>query len=263
MNRFQALLKREVKSSQKDLNTYALVIVLILFGFETLQSLVARYTHSTFPLEVYGEMFPSFLLLGGFIITSLMFAEDMFGKNTQHDWLMLPATNLEKFASKAVLATVAYPIALTLLFFLTSLVTEPIQLLIFGNPMALFNPFKDSELWVLLAQYWVWNSVFLLGATYFHKAHFIKTVLAIGVIGLALSGLALLFARIMIAIRFGSQMPMFDAFSYMDARYVEQTVSSLQVFLVIGKILYYAVLPVFCMITAYFRVEEVQATDAV
>ncbi len=263
MSRFQALLKRELKTSQKDMSTYALVIVLILFGFETLQSLVARYAHSAFPLEVYSEMFPSFLLLGGFIVTSLMFVEDMFGKDTQHDWLMLPATNLEKFASKAVLVTIAYPIALALLFFLTSLITEPIQLLVFGNPMALFNPFKDKDIWMLLAQYWVWNSVFLLGATYFHKAHFIKTVLAIGVIGLALSGLALLFIRIMFAIRFGNQMQMFDAFSYLDAQYVKQTVTSLQVFLIIGKILYYAVLPVFCMITAYFRVEEVQATDAV
>lgn len=263
MNRFQALLKREVKTSQKDLFTYALVIVLVLFGFETLQSLIARYAHTSFPLEVYSEMFPSFLLLGGFIITSLMFTEDMFGKSTQHDWLMLPATNLEKFASKAVLVTFVYPIALTLLFFLTSVVTEPIQLLIFGNPMALFNPFKDADIWKLLAQYWVWNSVFLLGATYFHKVHFIKTVLAIGVIGLALSGLALLFTRIMIAIRFGSQVQMFDAFRYFDARYVEQTLTSLKIYLVMGRILYYAVLPVFCMITAYFRVEEVQATDAV
>jgi hypothetical protein len=44
---------------------------------------------------------------------------------------------------------------------------------------------------------------------------------------------------------------------------VEQTLTSLKIYLVIGRILYYAVLPVFCMITAYFRVEEVQATDAV
>jgi len=263
MNRMLALMKREWKTGQKDYSTYGLVIVLLLFAFETMQSLVARYTGSSFPMEVYSEMFPGFLLLGGFITTSLMFSEDMFSKDAQHNWLMLPATNLEKFLSKAVVSTIAYPIALTLLFFLTSVVTEPIQLLIFGSPMGLFNPFTGNELWSLLAQYWVWNSVFLLGATYFRKSHFIKTVLAVGVIALALGALALLFTRILFAIRFGSSLPMFDSFMYFDSRYLENSLASLKVFTGISKVLYYAALPVFCLVTAYFRVEEVQATDAV
>ncbi len=263
MNRFNALLKRELKTSQKDLFSYALVVVLILFGFETVQSLVARYTGSSFPLEVYSEMFPGFFLVGGFIITSLIFSEDMFGKETQHEWLLLPATNLEKFLSKALLLEIGYPIAITVLFFLTSVVTEPIQLLFFGNPMALFNPFSNGEFWVLMAQYWVWNSVFFLGAAYFHKAHFVKTVLAVGVISLALGALALLFARIVFAIKFGSSMPFFDAYLYLGPRSLAGSMPSIRVFGAIAKVLYYAVLPVFCLVTAYFRVEEVQATDAV
>ncbi|MGH0053727.1 MAG: hypothetical protein ACQ5SW_10090, partial [Sphaerochaetaceae bacterium] len=215
MNRFSALLKREVKTSQRDLFTYGLVIVLVLFVSETLQSVYARYAGVAFPPESYNEMFPSFLLLGGFIISSLMFADDMFGKNVQHDWLMLPATNLEKFLSKVSLMIIAYPIALIVLMFLTSVVTEPIQLIIFGNPMAMFNPFRDRHFWSLLAHYWVWCSVFLFGGTYFRKAHFIKTVLAVGVIMLALGALGLLFTRIVFSIRFGSSLGMFDAMFYL------------------------------------------------
>ncbi len=263
MNRLLALLKREWKTGQKDYSTYGLVIVLLLFAFETMQSLVARYTGSSFPMEVYSEMFPGFLLLGGFITTSMLFSEDMFSKNAQHNWLMLPATNLEKFLSKALVSTIGYPIALTLLFFLTSVVTEPIQLLIFGSPIGLFNPFRDNELWSLLAQYWVWNSVFLLGATFFHKGHFIKTVLAVGVVFLGLGSLALLFTRIVFAIKFGSSMQMFDSFMYFDSRYLQDSLTALKVFSGIASVLYYAVLPLFCLVTAYFRVEEVQATDAV
>nr|WP_319475112.1 hypothetical protein [uncultured Sphaerochaeta sp.] len=263
MNRFSALVKREVKTSQKDLFTYGLVIVLVMFASETLQSVFARYAGVPFPAESYNEMFPSFLLLGGFIISSLMFSEDMFGKDTQHDWLMLPATNLEKFLSKTLLMIVAYPIALVVLFFLISVVTEPIQLIIFGNPMAMFNPFRDGDFGILLAQYWVWTSVFLLGGTYFRKAHFIKTVLAIGVIALVLGGLGLLFTRIVFAIKFGSSLQVFDAMFYLSPVNLSRALSPLKVFSVIAQIFYYAVLPIFCLVTAFFRVEEVQATDAV
>ncbi len=263
MSRFYALLKRELKTSQKDLTTYAMVIVLVLFGFETMQSILARYMGTSFPMEVYSEMFPSFLLLGGFILTSLMFSEDMFSKDHQHEWLMLPATNLEKFLSKALLVTFVYPVALTVLFFLTSVVTEPIQLIIFGNPMALFNPFRDSEFITMLGQYWVWNAVFLLGATYFHKAHFIKTVLAIAVIGMVFGLLALLFTRIVFSIRFGSSIQMFDAFFYLRPNIVNSNSTSFSVYSALTKSIYYVVLPLFCMVTAFYRVEEVQATDAV
>ena len=259
MNRLYALLKRELKTDQKDLTTYALVIVLVLFGFETMQSILARSMGTSFPAEVYGELFSSFLLVGGFILTSLIFSEDMFSKDHQHYLLLLQATKFEKFLYKELLVTIGYPVALTLLFFLTSVVTEPIQLIIFGNPMRLFNPFADSEFISLLGQFWVWNSIFLLGATYFRKAHFIKTVLAIGVIGLVLGLLALLFTKIVFSIRFGSSIEMFDAFFYLNP--IQS--SSTRGFVALSKSLYYVVLPLFCMVTAFYRVEEVQATDAV
>jgi hypothetical protein len=158
---------------------------------------------------------------------------------------------------------VAYPIALLVLFFLISVVTEPIQLIIFGNPMAMFNPFRDGKLGILLAQYWVWTSVFLLGGTYFRKAHFIKTVLAIGVIALVLGALGLLFTRIVFAIKFGSSLQVFDAMFYLSPVNLSRALSPLKVFSIITQVFYYAVLPIFCLVTAFFRVEEVQATDAV
>lgn len=264
MNRLLALIKREWKTGQRDYTIYGLVVVLLLFAFETMQSLIVRYTGmASFPMEVYSEMFPGFLLLGGFITTSMMFSEDMYSKNSQHNWLMLPATNLEKFLSKALVSTIAYPIVVTLVFFLTSVVTEPIQLLIFGSPVGLFNPFKGNELGMLLAQYWVWNSVFILGAAYFHKAHFVKTVLAVGVIALGFGALALLFTRLVFAIKFGSTVNFFDTLNFNYPDFPGNSMVSIKVFAGIAKVLYYAVLPLFCMVTAFFRVEEVQATDAV
>lgn len=261
MNRYGFLLKRELRTSQKDLSTYGLTIILVLFFFETMQNIVTQYSWGSYGTEVYDQFFSSFLLLGGFILTSLNFAEDMFGRSSQHEWLMLPATSLEKFLSKAVLVTFAYPLALTLLFFATSLVTEPLQLLFFGNPIHLFNPFTLDVL-PSFASFWVWNSVFLLGATYFRKAHFIKTVLAIGLVFLALGSLAMIFIRIIFSIKYGNSVGIFDTFYYFGEGGINSSVG-LRAFAVLSKLIYYIGLPAFCWVTAFFRVEEVQATDAV
>ena len=260
--RLLSLLNREVRTSKRELLTYALTIVLVLFVNDTFQSFLAQYRQGLQFASAYHELFSSFLLLGGFILTSLMFNKDMFSKDGQQEWLMLPATSLEKFLSKALLTAFVYPLALIILFFLASLVSEPLLLLFFKSPIQIFNPFVGG-MGSLLASYLVWQSVFLLGATYFHKAHFIKTVLAIGVIGISLGLLGMLFAKFVFFLKFGRSFDTLNAFIYFDSSLMDSPVGGFKVFNVLGKLVYYVLLPVFCWITAYFRVEEVQATDAI
>ena len=262
MNRFGLLVNREVQTSKRDLSIYALTLFLILFASETLRSIISQYSQRGFPPAGYADLFPNFLLLGGLIITSLSFADDMFSKNGQQQWLMLPATSLEKFLAKGVLTAFAYPIALIAVFFLSSVVTEPLQLLFFGNPLTLFNPFT-RELASQLAVYWVWQSIFLLGATYFHKGHFFKTILALGVLGIAFAALGLLFVKIVFSLKYGSSLRAFDVVFSFDSLLFNPATGAVGAFRVLGQILYFVVLPLFCWVTAFFRVEEVQATDAV
>jgi len=262
MNRFGLLINREIQTSKRDLSIYALTLFLILFFGETLSSFVSQYSQRGFGPAGYANMFPNFLFIGGLIITSLSFATDMFSKNGQQEWLMLPATSLEKFLAKGVLSAFAYPVALIVVFFLSSLITEPIQLLFFGNPITLFNPFT-REMAAELSVYWVWQSIFLLGATYFHKGHFFKTVLSLGVIGIALAALGLLFVKIIFSIKYGSSLRTFDVVFSFDSLLFQPASGAIGIFRVLGKLVYFVALPVFCWVTAYFRVEEVQATDAV
>ena len=262
MNRFALLLNREIQTSKRDLSIYALTLFLILFVSESLRSFAAQYSQMGFGPAVYTSLFPNFLLLGGLIITSLSFADDMFSKNGQQEWLMLPATSLEKFLAKGLLSAFAYPIALIVLFFLASVITEPIQLLFFGNGVTLFNPFT-REVASQLALYWVWQSIFLLGATYFHKGHFFKTILSLGAIGIAFAILALVFVKIIFSIKYGTSLRTFDVIFSFDSLLFQPASGSLGAFRILGRLLYFVALPVFCWVTAFFRVEEVQATDAV
>ena len=262
MNRFGLLINREIQTSKRDLTIYAATLFLILFASETINSFVTQYSRMGFAPAVYTSIFPNFLFFGGLIITSLSFAHDMFSKNGQQEWLMLPATSLEKFLSKGVLTAFAYPVALIVLFFVASLIIEPLQLLFFGNPVTLFNPFtRDTA--SLLALYWVWHALFLLGATYFHKGHFFKTVLALGVLGIALAALGMLFIKIVFSIKYGSSLRAFDVVFSFDSLLFRPASGVIGGFRVLSKLLYFVALPLFCWVTAFFRVEEVQATDAV
>ena len=262
MKRFALLINREIQTSKRDLTVYALTLFLLLFASETIRSFVSQYSQMGFSPASYAGLFPSFLFIGGLIITSLAFADDIFSKNGQQEWLMLPATSLEKFLSKGVLTAFAYPIALIVVFFLASVIIEPLLLLFFGNPITLFNPFT-RDIVSQFATYWVWQSIFLLGATYFHKGHFFKTILSLGVLGFVLAGLGLLFVKIIFSIKYGTSLRTFDVVFSFDSLLFQPASGALGAFRAFGKIVYFVVLPLFCWITAFFRVEEVQATDAV
>ncbi len=262
MKRFSLLINREIQTSKRDLTIYALTLFLILFASETIRSFVSQYSMRGFSPAAYDSLFPNFLFIGGLIITSLAFADDMFSKNGQQEWLMLPATSLEKFLAKGVLTAFAYPVALIVVFFLASVVIEPLQLLFFGNPLSLFNPFT-RDVASQFALYWVWQSIFLLGATYFHKGHFFKTILALGVIGFVFAALGLLFVKIIFSIKYGSSLRTFDVVFSFDSLLFQPSYGAIGAFRAFGKIVYFVALPLFCWVTAYFRVEEVQATDAV
>jgi hypothetical protein len=257
--KLQYLLKREIYESKRSLLIFSLTIFLILLFQEMGGSIAARFKGGMTIVSWYDNNFPGFLYLGGFILTSVFFSQDMFNRTGQHHWLMLPASSEEKFLSKAFITAVGYPIALTALFFLSSVIIESMTTLFFKDAFILFNPWTKEVGWMLL-HYLVIQSVFLLGATYFRKAHFVKTILALGIIGFAASLIGTLFIRIVFAPYFtGFFQPMNIQFSFSQG-YEEQFLKG---FFTLMKVIYWALLAPFCWFVAYLRVKEVQATDAI
>ena len=228
MKRFIALLRREWIVARRDMAIYASVILALFFGYETLQSITTRYAGTSFATEVYGALFPSFLFVGGIIIAVDLFASDLYKKDNQHTFLMLPATNGEKFLSKSLLATVVYPVALTLYFVVTSVVVELLMYLIFSNPIGIFNPFALSGYWMLLARYWSIISLFILGATVFRKSALVKTALAFTIVVLLTTAVAYLFLRLFVTIRMGGRISLLEALSRVDQRRFDELVETIK-----------------------------------
>ena len=253
------LLRKEIYEGKKSLLIYSITILLVLFFQEMLGSIVTTWNGGLNITSWYESNFPGFLFLGGFILTSVFFSTDMFNKSGQHNWLMLPASSGEKFLAKALITSIGYPLALTTLFFVSSAVIETLAKLTTGDNMFLFNPFTKDMGWMLL-HYVVTQSVFLLGATFFRKAHFVKTVLSLGLIALAASLVAGLFARIVFAPYFTGLFQIVDV--HFEAM-MDISEGWLKTYSVLGQTIYWALLAPFCWAVAYLRVKEVQSTDAI
>ncbi len=254
------VMRKELVEHRRNLLIYTLTVALLLLVQELADAFIVKAVSGIGSGgTTYLTNFIAFLFLGGFIITSSAFSQDMFGRTGQHNWLMLPASQWEKFFAKALLSAIAYPIALTLLFSVASVLIELLALVLFGSPFTPFNPISPY-IRKLILHFVATQSLFLLGATYFRKAHFFKTLLAIGVIGIGFAMLTTLFARIAFA---PYSSGVFGFHFRIDSYTLWAQNPALHTIKWIYTLLYWVVMPLFCWFVAYLRVKEVEATDAI
>jgi hypothetical protein len=130
---------------------------------------------------------------------------------------------------------------------------EGINTALFGVSRDVFMP-SDRLAWMMLPHYLVAQSVFFLGAAWFRKVHYLKTVGMALLIALGLSVTAVLVVRIVGGAMFydGGGMRMGDDFDVVTDWVVH-----------IAKVSYYFVLPVFCWFVAWLRVTEAQVSHGI
>jgi hypothetical protein len=258
------LLKKDLHEGRKAISIYGLTILIVMVLSRVLALLVnGPYVYAS-EVSSYLDLFISFLFIGGFIIASIAFRDELYGRTTQHNWLMLPASPLEKLAVQLLIVLVLYPLALLLFVTAASVVTEGLTALLFGTSFAPFRPF-DRIAWTSILNFIVLGSVFLMGSAYFRKAAFMKTVLTLGLLGVFFSLVAAAAGRVifselitdlMISERmFGVRTP--------SPSYLSSTYPVLRFFAIFTKVSYWGLLAPFCWLVSYFRIREVQAYDAV
>ena len=138
--------------------------------------------------------FPLTLLIGGQIVTSLSFRE-LHNGGRGYMYLTLPASMLEKYATKLLLTTVGWTIAALLGYWLFSVIAAGLTSLLFGMSHRIFDPF-DKTVWWFVRLYLATQGVAFFGAVYFRKLHLLKTVLTLTAFGIAVSILAGVMARL-------------------------------------------------------------------
>lgn len=256
LRRLLYLLKRDILS---NINT-----TLIVFGAVTaviyLISALTAYNRAPSG-QLYFSLFTNLLFIGGLIVTSMIFKE-MHRKETSQNYLLLPASNFEKFFSRLLISTVGVA-AITLIgLTIISYLSEGINILIFSRHNQIFNPFTKM-VWILMAHYFIAQSIFFLGAVYFRKYHFIKTINVIFLIQISVSIIAALFARIIFFDFFEGFFRLNETSFQIRWDALKINPNTIKMLVTTGKLIYWLVpAPLFWTI-AYFRLKEAEVKNAI
>jgi hypothetical protein len=241
--RFSLLLRSDVLAGYRLLLiASAALAVLLVFG-----ALIGGYNGGGFR-TYYDGCFIATLFACGLIGTSLSFRE-LHDKHRNISYLLLPASALEKTLARLAFGTVGAIAFALVLVTVMALLAEGLNLAVFGVQNEVFKPFGWLP-WTMIAHYVVAQSAFFLGAAWFRKAHFIKTVLALNLLAVCQSVLGALLVWLLSM--------QFDSAPY------EVDLEPLNgLFQAVWRPTYYGALPLFLWFVAWLRVREAQVSHGV
>jgi len=253
--RFWLLLKKEMVQGYKTLAiSLSAVIGVFLFNLLLSRGEVAQ--------EVRGGLFLPFLWLGGLIFTGRAFKEAHSSRRI-HSWLMTPASQLEKFLQKLLMTTIFFILFLLVALLTASALNSLIYTLFFKRSVPLFNPFQ-RWIWVNIGHYLIVQSIFFLGAVWFRRHNFVKTVLAINIllflITLLIGGFSALIFRGPLQEAIGGN----GSYFIQAGQIMIQNFNHLNPYIIgLLKVIYFGLLAPFFWLVAWFRMREIEVNNGV
>ncbi|MEO8314311.1 MAG: hypothetical protein ABI645_05895 [Pseudomonadota bacterium] len=156
-----------------------------LFGLTVLVYLF-KYNHVLTHPEILPQgLFGSFLVGAGLLLTGIAF-QDMHHPLEQYQYLMLPVSNLERLLSRYFLTGPLFVLYGTLAFMVFDFVGNQIVLMYWDIRQPLFSPFTVQTKW-LICSYMLAHVVMLIGAICFRTHAFLKVILFLLVVFLAMT----------------------------------------------------------------------------
>ena len=201
----------------------------------------------------YRECFGLALFIWGIVATSRAF-RSLHDKSRNEAWLLVPASALEKTFARLLAVTIGLVAFLLVFIGLLSVVVETINLLLFGDRNAFFDPF-DPAVRDRIALYIFLQSFYFLGGAWFRRAHFVKTTLAIALAVAAFAVFALVAVRVAFT---GYGLDLGDALFVLEQLESAQGIGMETALHAIAPLL-----PLACWGIAWLRVREAQVSDGV
>jgi hypothetical protein len=169
-NRLMNFIKR-----QAVLNAPPILIAAgAVFGTMLIVSILVGY-YGNGPEDMQGVLnfFVVIFFLGGFILTSNIFSE-LHTPQKSYFYLTLPVSTAEKLIGSWILTSPVYVVVFSIVAYLIYLVPT----IMVGNAYRV-PAFFNQNTFQAIGSYMVIQTVFFLGAAYFRKYNFLKTVLSI------------------------------------------------------------------------------------
>lgn len=184
------------------------------------------------------------LFLSGLIFTSQVFLE-LHDPKKSYAYLLLPVSNLEKLIGSWLISGPLYVLAYSLFVFIIQLIAG----IVTGNYQSVLGIFKSSY-FQAVSGYFVLHSVFFLGAVWFRKNNFLKTVFSIFLFFVSIG----LFAIAMFGLFFKG----FDFENMNLGDNISAGFGDLDLIGTIAKIVICYMIPLFFILVSYFRLKERQ-----
>ncbi len=176
-HRLQALIYREALLNRRRwlLEFAALAaLLLVIGGIQVIGS-------QTYAFGAFQRIAELFFVIGGAVIASQAF-EELRKPGREQMYMNLPASVFEKLASAWLVRSLGFTICAFLVFVVMSLICGSLSQLVIGAGWQVYNPFRPEHL-KMTGELWVFQTIFLLGAAYFKRYPFVKTLLScIGVV---------------------------------------------------------------------------------
>ncbi len=156
--------------------------------------LVAYFNPANLPGLI--PFYLSIMFIGGYIFTSNIFSELDYPRRAHH-YLTLPVSVTERLGSAWIVTGILYPLlaflSIGLIVFVANLIMN------FAFDLQPFQGVFSQTGLNAIRTYLVTQSVFLLGAAYFRKNNFLKTLLAMFVVGMVLAVITGLFGWMLLS----------------------------------------------------------------
>lgn len=179
VSRFQLVLKRYMVLNQRTWGIGFLCVAGFLLAIAILPTMSDMMNVQRPGFIAIRGLTLSLYTLGGLILTSMIFNE-VHSPTKAFQFLTLPSTTSEKLFAAWFTGSVIYTVVSMAAIFALSVLVEVIKGVNLGvwTPFNIFNPFTADVISTILG-FFFYQSIFLLGAVYFKKNNFIKTLLVI------------------------------------------------------------------------------------
>ena len=179
ISRFFTLLKLELYRSRKAV----LITFVITFGLLFTGLILETILGYKNVFESHPSSYAFALMMGGFILSSLTF-NDLSNTLRRQNYLILPASTLEKYLSMWLLTCICWIIIFTLTYIVYALIANAIGHHLFRNMTYLaFVPFSRVPVGAIKF-YIVLQGIFMIAAVHFRGFVFPKTILTLLLFGM-------------------------------------------------------------------------------
>jgi ABC-type transport system involved in multi-copper enzyme maturation permease subunit len=174
IQRFALILRRDIYNLQPKawrifLAAFGTFIIIYILKFLSIKLSANSYLDS---FDISNKFVALFFVLG-LVLTSISFP-DFREKLSTQNYLLLPASRFEKFASSWLITTIGFIIAFLISFIIFNLILMILGSL-FGVTVNFYNFFANKNLFKIFGIFLLFQSIFFAGATTFKKSPLIMT----------------------------------------------------------------------------------------